>query len=98
MNKITKRSMNANLNSIFEIELKSTGTSGFEWKPSYNSSKLNLLEKRSVPNLKKMGASNKVVFKFKPLSRGDHEIIFALVRPWEDTPPAAQEKITLHID
>jgi predicted secreted protein len=89
--------MNVKLDAPFEIELKSPGTSGFEWKPDFNPTALKLLERRLVPNLKKMGASGKVIFRFRPLSPGDHEIHFALMRPWEDE-VAEHREVILHVD
>ena len=48
-------------------------------------------------NSKKMGASGKVIFRFRPLSRGDYAIRFALMRPWEDE-VAEHLEVSLHVD
>jgi predicted secreted protein len=92
-----KSSMNVKLDAPFEIQLKSPGTSGFEWAPDFNLTAFTLLESRQVPNLKKMGASGKVIFRFRPLSRGDYAIRFALMRPWEDE-VAEHLEVSLHVD
>ena len=92
-----KSSMNVKLDAPFEIELKSPGTSGFEWKLDFNHTAFTFLDKRQVPNFKKMGASGKVIFRFRPLSSGDHAIHFALMRPWEDE-VAEHREVILHVD
>lgn len=71
--------------------LKGPGTSGYEWKAHFDASKFRLLGRKRLVNRKTMGGGGKVVFRFRPLLRGDHEIKFDLIRPWETVPVAREE-------
>jgi predicted secreted protein len=83
MSKVTRQVINTSFNRPFEVELKSPGSSGYEWKPSFDASRISLVEKHRKLGGKNMGAQSKQVFRFRPLSRGESEIKFALSRPWE---------------
>ena len=92
-----RMSMSVQLDAPFEIELKSKGSSGFEWRPNFDPDALTLLGRRQIPNIKKMGASGKVIFRFQPRLRGDYEIDFALMRSWEEE-MVEHRKFLLHVE
>lgn len=86
----------AEVNSPFAITLNSKRLSGYEWKPTFDASKFVLLNRRFVTSRRLMGGGGKVVFRFRPLTKGHHAIRFDLIRPWE-TKPAAQERFDLTV-
>jgi predicted secreted protein len=87
----------AKVHRPFEITLGSHLTSGYEWRPVFNQTVLKLLEKRRSSNMHKFGASGKEVFRFEPLRSGDYDILFELVRPFENTSVECRE-FSLHVD
>ena len=97
MNDKDLETMAAKIDRPFEIELGFSGTSGYEWKPTFDSAHLSLIERRRKPNLKSMGGRAKEVFRFRPLSSGDTEINFDLARPWEDT-PVDRKQVAIHVE
>jgi predicted secreted protein len=89
--------MRAKLHEPFEIELKSEGLSGYEWRPVFKSADLKLLGKRREANLHSFGSPGKEVFRFEPLRSGDYGISFELVRPFENK-SIDQRQFSLHVD
>jgi predicted secreted protein len=83
MSKVIRQIIKTRFNCPVEVELKSPGSSGYEWTPSFDASRISLLEKRRKMDSKNMGAQSKQIFRFKPLSTGMLEVKFALSRPWE---------------
>jgi predicted secreted protein len=89
--------LNARLHKPFEIVLRSKAVSGYEWRPSFNSTALRLVARRySRPKANAFGASGQEVFKFEPLKPGNHDITFVLVRPLEDK-TADTRAFALHV-
>jgi predicted secreted protein len=97
MNDKNLETMDAKVDKPFEIELRFPGTSGYEWKPTFDSSRLSLLERRRITNRKSMGGRAKEVFRFCPLLTGDTDINFDLARPWENK-SVEHRQIAIHIE
>jgi predicted secreted protein len=74
------------MNTPVKITLKSRSTAGYDWRPEFNASAIKLVKKNRIVSSRALGASPKTVFNFQPLSKGEHEIIFILERPWEKKP------------
>jgi len=90
--------IDAKINKPFEISLRSGALSGYEWRPEFDQSALNLISKRHRnPTTKAFGAAGQEVFKFRAGQEGDHEISFKLVRPTDSMGAAEQKIYTLHV-
>ncbi len=96
MPRTTESMLDARADAPFEIKLRAPGTSGYEWKADFDHVAFSLVSQRRVANVRRMGASALDVFLFRPLSQGQHEILFRLLRPWEDE-PVEQAKYAVHI-
>jgi predicted secreted protein len=81
----------------FEIEAASNTVSGYEWRPVFNMSALKLLGKHRSSNLRRFGASGKEIFRFEALRPGEYDILFELVRPFENKSVERRE-FSLHVD
>ena len=88
--------INARMNVSVKITLQSRTTAGYDWKPEFNEDVLKLVKKNRIVSHRALGASPKTVFDFQPLSKGDHEIVFVLQRPWENT-PIEEKQFILHV-
>ena len=89
--------MKAKVNTPVEISLKTPGAAGYEWTPVFDTLAIDLVERRKEFDQNNLGASAKEVFRFRPLTKGDYEIKFALSRPWEET-VVDQREISLHVE
>ena len=76
--------LNTSIDMPLEIKLRSYGASGYEWRAVFDPRSFCLQDHSRVPNLKEFGARGTEVFRFKPITVGDHEISFELIRPVED--------------
>jgi predicted secreted protein len=88
--------INARMNVSVKITLQSRTTAGYDWEPEFNEQELKLVKKNRIVSHRTLGASPKTVFDFEPLSKGDHEIIFILQRPWEGK-PIEEKQIIVHV-
>jgi predicted secreted protein len=75
--------VDAKVEKTFELALRSHMTSGYQWHPLFDASKLALVGRRRVANMRSFGAAGQEIFKFRPLARGDVGISFELMRPLE---------------
>lgn len=88
--------IDAKMNAPVKIILQSKSTAGYDWSPKFNASVVKLIKKHKIVTSKAIGASPKTEFNFKPLSKGDHEIVFFLQRPWENK-PIEKKQFILHV-
>src|SRR5260370_5416547 len=88
--------LSARLHKPFDVTLTSRASSGYEWRPIYDSASIRLIRKRHRMKSKGFGAAGQEVFEFEPLQTGDHAITFELVRPVEGR-SVEQRDFALHV-
>lgn len=77
----------------FAISLESNPTTGYSWKPEFDSAFLELVESRYMPpSSELMGAGGVETFVFLAQREGQMEITLKYQRPWEDQPIEEQSR------
>jgi len=72
------------------IVLESNPTTGYQWQVGYDSGRLELASQEFIvpEDSDLVGAPGEEIFIFKALERGESDIAFSYLRPWEtDTNP-----------
>lgn len=83
----------------FKISLKSNPTTGYQWNPEYDNTKLELVDssyKADEPQL--AGSGGNQIFEFKVIgSNSNTSIKFAYARSWESVPPIEEKSFEIII-
>jgi inhibitor of cysteine peptidase len=74
----------AKVGDVFSLELESNPTTGYQWLPSIDSDKVELLDRSFKSAGNQIGSSGKEVFTFKTLAAGDSTIRLNYKRSWEN--------------
>lgn len=67
----------------FQIALGSNPTTGYTWRVDFATNLISLIDKKFRPTSKLFGAPGTETFTFSTLNKGETEIVFSYLRPWE---------------
>ena len=74
------------LHKNFIIALKSNPTTGYTWKPDYDSDMLELLKQEFVLQSRAIGGGGEETFEFKARRAGETQVKMLYQREWENQP------------
>ncbi|MFC1985140.1 protease inhibitor I42 family protein [Chloroflexota bacterium] len=96
------QAINIRLNREFAIVLGSNPTTGFNWQVTYDSTMLELVEKKYIPGEKAeagvVGAGGADYFRFKTLKTGETKVTLVYRRPWEGGEVSETKTFTVNIE
>ncbi len=82
-----------NGDSFFMI-LAANPTTGYQWELDFNSSYVQLIDKKYIPSSPELiGSGGQETFNFLALKSGETDITFFYLRPWEKDKPPIEEKV-----
>lgn len=94
MSSVTASTIDTSVGQTFTITLDSNPTTGFSWKPLYDTTQLSLAGSSYLaPTSSALGAGGQEQFTFRALKRGGATITFTYARSWETNVPPAQTRV-----